>query len=182
MANGPLNATAYRLYKAKGGMAKFAAPDLPDLLKSSHGTEQIETEKGASGKKGNKVFKYEREHAYSIVGIAWYINQSILLKHPDDYPTAVELLKPTESRPLGYNEKPPRQLAFCIVKIKWRINGNDVCSWESRQTARRVFGGKDKGDTAIYIAAQNQEYRFYESGTDEASWPGSQSNTDAAST
>lgn len=89
------------------------------------------------------MFKYEGQHAYGIVGVAWYVDESILLKHPDVFPTAGELLKP-KNNPPGYRsnnygeEAISRKIAYCVVKIKRRIDGNYVCSWESLETAHHV--------------------------------------------
>jgi hypothetical protein len=77
MAKGPKNATTYRLCSANGDMARFDIPGLPDLLDGSIGTEEMGTETGVNGRKGKKMFKYGQEHAYSIQGVAWYVDESI---------------------------------------------------------------------------------------------------------
>lgn len=164
IATGSEKADAYRLYKVKGDMAKFDRPDLPDLLANSIGTELIDitSETEANGMENKKTFKYGRGDAAGIQRVAWYVNESLLQKHPDYFPTEVELLEPNNYRGgnfyySNYERKWKGKLAKCIVKIRWGIEGRSVSSWELRETAHRVFGGKSIADNGIYEAAKKQE-------------------------
>lgn len=168
MANGPRHATTYRLCKEKGEMAGFNVPVLLDLEESSIGMRDVETEERVKGKKSKKSFRYGSADAIGIQGVAWYVNESILKDHPNYFPTAVDLLKP-KSRPSDFPIAKydkggiPRgrvKIVDCVVKIRWRIEGKFVSTWESRETARRIFGGEPQGDNIIYNAAKIQEHYF----------------------
>lgn len=82
MANGPKHATTYRLYKAKGKMARFSVPGVPDLIENRIRIQEIETvkteTKGKKGKKSKPNFKYRPEHVRGIQGVAWVVSESIL--------------------------------------------------------------------------------------------------------
>jgi hypothetical protein len=171
MANGPKHSTTYRLYKVKGEMAGFNVPGLPDLLEDRIGMEEIETvETEKKGKKGKPSFKYGPEHARGIQGVAWYVVESALRDFPDYFPRAVDLVKP-KTKPSDFpvtkydEEGVPvgrMKIVNSVIKIRWEINGESVSSWESRETARRVFEGKGVADEKIFTAAQVQEGDFEE--------------------
>ena len=174
MANGPKHATTYRLYKVKGEMAGFNVPGLPDLLENRIGMQEIETveteTKGTKGKKSKPNFKYGPEHARGIQGVAWYVVESVLRDYPDYFARPVDLVKP-KTKPSDFpvtkydEEGVPigrMKIVDCVIKIRWEIDGESFSSWESRETARRVFEGKGAADEKIYTAAQVQESDFEE--------------------
>jgi hypothetical protein len=171
MANGPKHATTYRLYKAKGEMAGFSVPGVPDLMENRIGMQEIETveteTKGKKGKKSKPNFKYGPEHARGIQGVAWVVSESILRDFPNYFPRPVDLVKP-KTKPsdfpiIKYDDEGNgirMKIVDSVIKIRWEIDGRSVSSWESRETARRVFGGTGAADDKIYKAAEVQESDF----------------------
>lgn len=170
MANGPKHATTYRLYKAKSEMATYNSSDLPDLLEDRLGMEEFETPGTTmNGKKSKRNFKYGPEHAKGIQGVAWHVPEGVLQNFPKYFRRAVDLVKP--KTPLNFpvtkydKDGVPTgrmKIVDSFIKIRWERGGQTFTSWESRETARRVFGGPTEADRKIYNAAMTQEMDFDE--------------------
>jgi hypothetical protein len=154
MADGPKNSTQYRLRKAND-MGGFNDATAKNLMDNRYG--EMKTD--------NK-FRYGQEHAKSIQGVAWVVDENVMASFPKDFPKDVDLLKPKNLLPTIATTKTDGKIirmkvVDCVVKIKWLILGVYVSSWESRQTVRRIWG-LERGDKAIYEAAQHQEKLFEE--------------------
>jgi hypothetical protein len=159
MAVGPRNSVTYRLAKA-GDVTGFYDREKPDLRAGRYG-EMMDP--------GNpKKFRY-RVEATGIKSVAWFADPNLLKAFPDEFPRDEDLLKPRRTS-LDYpiisrDEKKgtvTRMKAVeCLVHILWKIDGKDCSSWETRTTARRIWG-KEKGDKAIYETAQKREVMYAE--------------------
>jgi hypothetical protein len=158
MADGPKNASSYRLYRSGSGeMDDFEDPGAPDLMMSRYGTLKHVVN-------GRQKFKYGKMHAKTIQGVAWVVDKTILKRFPKYFPREVDLIKPKETLedfPVireNSDGKVRMKVVDLVVKIKWLIDGENVSSWESRDTARRIWG--KKADNAIYLAGQYQEKAY----------------------
>jgi hypothetical protein len=154
MADGPKNSTKYRLCKAND-MEGFNDAIAKNLIDNRYREMKI----------GN-TFKYGKAHAKSIQGVAWVVDQAVMASFLKDFLRDVDLLKLKSLLPIitktTADGKPIRmKVVDCVVKIKWLIDGEYLSSWESRQTARRIWG-LERGDKGIYEAAQHQEKLFEE--------------------
>lgn len=175
MADGPKNASSYRLYRSGSGeMDDFEDPGAPDLMTSRYGTLKHVVN-------GRQKFKYGKMHAKTIQGVAWFVDKSILKRFKTYFPREVDLIKPKETLedfPVireNRDGKVRMKVVDLVVKIKWLIDGENVSSWESRDTARRIWG--KKADNAIYLAGQYQEKAYMkwienpETGRDRSATP-----------
>jgi hypothetical protein len=154
MADGPKNSTQYRLCKAND-MVGFNDATAKNLMDNRYGEM-----------KTGKTFTYGKAHAKAIQGVAWVVDQGVMASFPKDFPKEVDLLKPKNLLPIIAKTTTDGKIirmkvVDCVVKIKWLIYEKYVSSWESRQTARRIWG-LEKGDKGIYEAAQHQEKLFEE--------------------
>jgi hypothetical protein len=119
---------------------------------------------------GDLKFRYGKEHAKAMLGVAWFVEDDLLRRFPDYFPRPVDLVKPKVNddefpviKTIMKGDKAQEirmSVVDCLVKIRWLIDGKAQSSWESRDTARRVFKGKKKADVGIYMAAMDQEELF----------------------
>jgi hypothetical protein len=175
MADGPMNSVSYRIHKSQD-MEAYDDPDAPNLQEGRIGEERD----------GNGKIAY-RKQAKGIRAVAWFVDPNLLDRFPEEFPREEDLLKPRRRAsdfPILYknleegNEEIKRmKIVECLVQIEFLIDGTRYKTWETRSTAREIWG-LEKADKGIYSAALDQEQRFRKwkegkrPGKDQSATPG----------
>lgn len=92
----------------------------------------------------NGKYKYTGRNMLGIFGVAWTPNS----------PSELETIDPQRKK------KSDAKWNTTYVLVKWKIDGKEIKSWETRTCIRRLWKRKEIADQAIYDAALEAENRY----------------------
>ncbi|TLD03283.1 uncharacterized protein PgNI_12299 [Pyricularia grisea] len=92
----------------------------------------------------NGKYKYTGRNMLGIFGVAWTPNS----------PNELETIDPQRKK------ESHAKWNTTYVLVKWKIDGKEIKSWETRTCIRRLWKRKEIADQAIYDAALEAENRY----------------------
>lgn len=118
-------------------------PNYEDEKHTTYQKQNVSNQENRYGEKmENGKYKYTGRHILGIYGVAWTRNLDVS-------PHELDSIDPQrKKKPSTY------------VLVKWKIDGKEIKSWETRTCIRRLWKKLEKADQAIYNAALEAENRY----------------------